>query len=66
MSKVEAVEREVQSLSPSDLAAFREWFHEFDAAAWDRQFEEDVRTGKLDRLGDAALRALKAGKCTEL
>ena len=66
MSKIEAVEREVQSLSPSELAAFRKWFHEFDAAAWDHQIEEDVRTGKLDRLADAALQALKAGKCTEL
>jgi hypothetical protein len=66
MSKVEAVEREVQSLSPSELAAFRKWFHEFDAAAWDRQIEEDVRAGKLDGLADAALQALKGGKCTEL
>ncbi len=66
MSKVEAVEQEVQSLSPSELASFREWFHEFDAAAWDRQMEQDVRSGKLDGLADAALRALKAGKCTDL
>jgi hypothetical protein len=66
MSKVESVEREVQSLSSSELAAFRKWFHEFDAAAWDRQIEEDVRAGKLDRLADEALQALKAGKCTEL
>lgn len=66
MSKVEGVEREVRSLSPSELAAFRKWFHEFDAAAWDRQIEEDVRAGKLDRLGETALQALKAGKCTEL
>jgi hypothetical protein len=58
MSKLETVEREVQSLSPSELAAFRKWFHEFDAAAWDRQIEEDVRAGKLDRLADEALRAL--------
>jgi hypothetical protein len=66
MSKVEVVEREVQSLSPPELAAFRKWFYEFDAAAWDHQIEEDVRAGKLDRLADEALRALKAGKCTEL
>jgi len=66
MNKVEAVEREVQSLSPSELAAFRKWFDEFDAAAWDRQIEEDVRAGKLDRLADEAVQALKAGKCTEL
>ena len=65
MSNVEAIERQVQSLSASELAAFREWFREFDAAAWDRQIEEDVQAGKLDRLGDAALRAFKAGKCTE-
>lgn len=66
MSKVEAVEQEVQSLSPSELAAFRKWFHEFDANAWDRQIEEDVRAGKLDRLADQAVQALEAGKCTEL
>jgi hypothetical protein len=66
MSKVEAVEREIQSLSSSELASFRRWFHEFDAAAWDRQIEEDVQSGKLDRLADAALQDLKAGKCTEL
>lgn len=66
MSKVEAIEQDVQGLSPSELAAFREWFLEFDAAAWDRQFEQDVRAGKLDRLADAARKALKAGKCTDL
>jgi hypothetical protein len=66
MSKVEAVEREVQSLSASELAAFRQWFLEFDAAAWDQQIERDAQSGKLDRLADEALQALKAGKCTEL
>ena len=66
MSKVEAVEREVQSLSASELAAFRQWFLEFDAAAWDQQIEKDAQSGKLDRLADDALQALKAGKCTEL
>ena len=65
MSRVETVEREVQSLSAEELAAFRKWFHQFDAAAWDRQIEEDVQAGKLDRLADAALEAFKAGKCTE-
>ena len=42
MSKVENVEREVQGLTPSELTAFRRWFLEFDAQAWDRQIEEDV------------------------
>ena len=65
MKNVETIERQVESLSASELAAFRKWFREFDAAAWDQQIEEDVQAGKLDRLADAALEAFKAGKCTE-
>ncbi|MCG3112563.1 MAG: hypothetical protein MCM46_12180 [Candidatus Manganitrophus sp. SB1] len=48
MSKIEQIEKEIQALTPEELAAFRKWFLEFDAAIWDRQIEEDVRTGKLD------------------
>lgn len=32
----------ISLLSPEDLAAFRAWFTEFDAAAWDKQIEKDV------------------------
>jgi hypothetical protein len=66
MSKVENIEQEVRELSPSELAAFRRWFLEFDAQAWDRQIEEDVRAGKLDKLADEALAAHRAGKSTPL
>ncbi len=66
MSKVENIEREVQKLTPSELEAFRRWFREFDAQAWDRQIEEDVRKGKLDKLAEEALVAHRAGKSTEL
>jgi hypothetical protein len=66
MSTVENIEREIQKLSPAELAAFRKCFSEFDAAAWDRQIEEDIRTGKLDALANAALKAFEAGRCTEI
>ena len=66
MSKVENIEQEVQSLKPSELAAFRRWFAEFDAQAWDRQIEEDVQNGRLDKLADEALAAHRAGKTKEL
>jgi hypothetical protein len=66
MSKVENIEQEVQRLKPSELAAFRRWFAEFDAQAWDRQIEEDVRKGKLDQLAEEALAAHRAGKSKEL
>jgi len=53
MTKIEQLEREVRALSARDLASFREWFAEFDGAAWDRQLTEDSDNGKLDRLADA-------------
>lgn len=66
MSKIENIEQEVRNLSPSDLAAFRRWFLEFDAQVWDRQIEKDVREGKLDKFADEALAAHRAGKSKEL
>jgi hypothetical protein len=55
MSKVEDIEQEVEALTPTELAAFRRWFLEFDAQVWDRQIEEDVRNGRLDKLAKEAL-----------
>ena len=66
MRKIENIELEIQGLSPSELAAFRKWFREFDAEAWDRQIEEDIQAGKLDSLANAALKAFKSGKCSEI
>jgi len=66
MSKVENIEREVKDLTPAELAAFRRWFHEFDAQLWDRQIEDDVRKGRLDKLSDETLAAHRAGKTKEL
>ena len=62
MSKIEELERKIQALSPEELARFREWFLEFDWAAWDKQLERDVRAGKLDAMAGKALRDHAAGK----
>jgi hypothetical protein len=66
MSKVENIEQEVKALTPTELAAFRKWFLEFDAQVWDRQIEEDIRKGKLDKLAEEALAAHRVGKSKEL
>ena len=66
MTKVESIEREVRGLSAGELANFREWFAEFDAAEWDRQLDADVTSGKLDRLADAALADHNAGRSRTL
>ena len=65
MSRVERIEAEIQQMSPEEIAAFRAWFAEFDAASWDRQFEEDVTAGRLDALASQALRDHEAGNSTK-
>jgi hypothetical protein len=54
MTKVESIEERIKELSPEELAAFREWFLEFDASAWDQQIEADAKSGKLDFLAREA------------
>jgi hypothetical protein len=66
MSAVQEIEEAICKLPPEDLAALRAWFAEFDAAAWDRQFEQDVAAGRLDKLAEEALRDLREGRCTDL
>jgi hypothetical protein len=66
MTKIEKLERDVRNLSTKELARFRTWFAEFDAAEWDRQIEVDAETGKLDRLADAALADHTAGRSRKL
>jgi hypothetical protein len=66
MGKVEKIEREIKDLSPEEMTELREWFAAFDAEAWDRQFEADVRAGKLDALAEQALKAHATGQTTKL
>lgn len=66
MSKVENLERQIQQLTPEELAEFRRWFAEFDARLWDQQFAADVEAGKLDALADEALRGHAAGRSKRL
>jgi len=66
MGKLEIIEGQIKELSREDLAQLREWLASFDAAIWDRQFEADVRAGKLDALAEKALRDHLAGRSTKL
>jgi hypothetical protein len=66
MSTVNEIEDAIRRLPDEDLVALRAWFAEFDAAAWDRQFERDVAEGRLDALAEEALRDSREGRCTEL
>jgi len=66
MTKLKNLEREVQRLTRDEMAAFRAWFREYDSDAWNRQIEEDARTGKLDSLAEEAVPAHRAGRIKEI
>ena len=66
MTTIQEIEEAVANLPDAERDKFRAWFTEFDAAAWDREFEQDAQSGKLDRLADQALEDLAQGRCSEL
>ncbi|CAN5607945.1 MAG: hypothetical protein H0U91_02745 [Rubrobacter sp.] len=61
MGNIERIEAEIRALSAEELAAFREWFREFDESVWDEKIEADLRSGKLDALAEEALGAQRTG-----
>ncbi len=66
MGNVKSIENAVESLPPAELAEFRRWFAEFDAAAWDRQIDADASSGKLDAMAAEALAEYRSGSAREL
>lgn len=62
MTNLEQVEAQVQQLNAVDFAKFREWFHEYEWQAWDRQIERDAKSGKLKALAEKALADHAAGR----
>ena len=66
MSRVEQIVSQIGELSSAELAAFRDWFAKFDASAWDRRFETDLKAGEFDSLAEQALDDHAAGRSREL
>ena len=60
------LEKTVSTLLPEQLSRFRDWFLAFDAENWDRQFESDVASGRLDSLAADAICEHRDGKSTSL
>lgn len=66
MTKIEDLTKAVAELPPKDLAKFRAWFDEFDAAQFDEKIERTAKSGRLDKLADEALADLRAGRTRKL
>ncbi len=66
MNTVQEIKKAITQLPKDDLTVLREWFEEFEAKMWDQQFEEDVQSGKLEKLANKTIADFRAGKCKEL
>ena len=66
MTRVQAIEEQIKTLSATELAELREWLLEHDWAEWDRQIERDSAAGKLEKLFAEARADHAAGKSTKL
>ena len=62
MTNLQRIEEEIKELPPQELSEFRAWFEKFDADQWDKKFEHDVKSGKLDSLAQNAINDFKNGK----
>ncbi len=66
MPTIQEREKAISDLEGKEMIEFRKWFEEFDADLWDRQFEEDVKAGKLDKIAEKAVTEHKSDKYTGL
>ena len=64
MTSVADITGAVKRLPKKDLARFRKWFAEYDAAVWDQQIESDADAGKLEAVIREAQRDHRAGRTT--
>ena len=66
MSKVEAIQSAILSLSSEEYVYLRQWFAERDWEQWDKQIEEDAASGKLDFLIEEAMVEKAQGQLRDL
>lgn len=66
MVKLHDIEKAITGLERDDLAKLRDWFDEFDAEVWDKQFEEDVKSGSLKDISEKAVSEFKQGRYKEI
>ena len=62
MTNVQRLEEEILKLNQSELAEFRQWFEKFDGELFDEKIESDMKSGKLDKLAQQAIKDYENGK----
>ena len=57
MTNVTELQQAILGLSETDYTELRRWLRDQDWELWEREFDEDVRAGKLETLAADALSA---------
>lgn len=66
MTTVSELQEAILGLSEADYSELRRWLLDQDWERWEREFDEDVRVGKLDGLAAEALDAKARGELKDL
>ena len=66
MTTVPELQKAILGLSEAEYAELREWLLDEDWERWEREFDEDVKAGKLDALASEALEAKARGELKDL
>ncbi|MXY20215.1 MAG: hypothetical protein F4Y49_02640 [Dehalococcoidia bacterium] len=66
MTTVSELQQAILDLSEADYSELRRWLLDQEWERWEREFDEDVRAGKLDDLASQALEAKARGNLKDL
>ena len=62
MSTLEQIEAAIESLPREEFFRLHEWIRDRFDDKWDKQIEEDVRSGRLNSVAQEALAEYRAGR----
>lgn len=66
MSTVAEIENALQTLPVDDARKVAGWLQHYLDERWDRQIDDDIAAGRLDKLADQALTDYRAGRVKPL
>ncbi|MEL7083278.1 MAG: hypothetical protein AAGM36_02155 [Cyanobacteria bacterium J06597_1] len=66
MTTLTEIEAAIKQLSQDDARKLADWLQSYVDDAWDKQIEEDLKLGKLDKLISQAEADIAAGNVREL
>jgi len=66
MSTVAEIKRAFQNLPEKEAREVAGWIQEVMENRWDRQIDEDIASGKLDKLAEQALSHYRTGRVKPL